>query len=340
MLRATPLLSGIVLALGLCRIAAAMEPHLKYPRPCCPPNYPPGVGAYGYFPTTWRSWPCEERPEVTNPRSVGAEHLPTPSGQEQVPLPQATPLTQPGPSALRGGTQPAPGTAVPEPQPGGHAAPEMPGLPGGPTVPEGPATPGIQGLPGGPVTPPVEPKSEKKSATPLPEGGLPGLPVEPGPLPTPGSPKSSATPPALDLNPPTQPSQTTPKAAEAIPSQEKLQAKEAVKPNEPAKLPDLPKPSSTEKPSSGMRYEGTQPGGTAAASFEQPAEPRETAPPPRGNRPPQQKRELSAASRVEAITCNMPEPSPSAIKATTYKMPEPPITLEIIDRSAAERPVP
>jgi hypothetical protein len=343
MVRSTVLLSGIVLALGLGRIVAATEPHLKYPRPCCPSNCPPGVGTYGYFPTTWRSWPCEERPEITNPRSIGAERLSTPQGREQVPLPQATPLAQPAPSVPRGGTLPTPGTAIPEPQ-----------APGGP---------GMPGLPGGPATPPVEPKGEKPT-TPLPEGGLPGLPVEPGPAQTPVLPKSSATVPTLDLNPPSQPSKETPKVGEAVPSQEKPQAKEpekpqlkepekppakepakpqakeAAKPDELPKLQDLTKPPSTEKASPGVRYQGTQPGGTAAASFEQPAEPRDAVPSARGSRPAPEKRDASAAHRAEAITVNMPEPSPNEIKATTYKMPEPAIKLEIIDHSAAERSVP
>jgi hypothetical protein len=144
----------------------------------------------------------------------------------------------------------------------------------------------------------------------------------------------------LDLNPPGQPSQPAAKAAEAVPSQEKTPATGTTKPNEPSTLPVLPKPSPTEKPSSGMRYEGAQPGGAAAASFQQPAEPRETLPPlPRG-RVTQQKQESSDASRVEAITVIVPEPSPIAIKPTTYKIPELPVTLDIIDHSAAERSVP
>ena len=123
MVRSTVLLSGIVLTVGLCRFVAAAEPHLKYPRPCCPSNCPPGTGIYGYFPTTWRNWPCEDRPEVTNPHSVPAEHLPTPQGQEPVALPQPTPLGQPAPSGPGAGMQP-PGAAVPQLQgPGGPAAP-------------------------------------------------------------------------------------------------------------------------------------------------------------------------------------------------------------------------
>ncbi len=60
MVRSIILLSGIVLTLGVCRIAAAATPHLVYPRPCCPNGCVPNVGTYGYFPTTWRAWPCEE----------------------------------------------------------------------------------------------------------------------------------------------------------------------------------------------------------------------------------------------------------------------------------------
>jgi hypothetical protein len=60
----------------------------------------------------------------------------------------------------------------------------------------------------------------------------------------------------------------------------------------------------------------------------------------RSSRPAAEKRDASAAHRAEAITVNMPEPSPNEIKATTYKMPEPAIKLEIIEPSAAERSVP
>ena len=121
---------------------------------------------------------------------------------------------------------------------------------------------------------------------------------------------------------------------------EKPQPKEAVKPNEPAKLPELPKPSSSEKPSPGVRYESTQRGGTAAASYEQLSELQNAVPPPSRSQPGEQKRDISGAHRAEAITVTVPEPSPKEIKATTYKMPAPPVELQIIDRDAAERSVP
>ena len=252
MARSTILLGGIVLALGFCPVAAAATPHLMYPRPCCPSNCPPGVGTYGYFPTTWRSWPCEERPEITNPRSVGAERLATPQGQEQLPLPQPQPTPLPQqPSAPRGG-MPTPGAAVPEPQ--ARA----------------------------PVTPPAAPKTEKP-ATPLPEGGLPGLPVEPDQSQVPGLPKAGATPP-LDLNPPSQPGKETTKPSSDVPSQEKPQAKEGVKPAEQPKPQTPPKPSSTEKSLPGAGSESTQRNPTAAASFDERDLPPDTAIRPSGSR--------------------------------------------------------
>ena len=220
--RSTILLSGIVLALGLCRIVAAAAPHLVYPRPSCP-DCAPNASSFGYFPTTWRQWPCEQRPEITNPRSIGAEHLSTPSGREQVPLPQATAVPQQPPIAPKGGTQPMPGAAIPEPQ-----------------------------GPGAPVTPPAGLPGLEKPATPPAEGGLPGLPVEPDQPQTPGLPKAGpAAPPSLDLTPPATPGKEATKPAPVVPSQEKPLLKEGTTPKEPPKLQDLPKPSSNRQSSAG-----------------------------------------------------------------------------------------
>ena len=202
MVRCFALLSGIVLALGLCRAAWA-GPRLEYPRPC-PKACVPNVGGFGYFPTTWRQWPGESRLEQTNPRSVGVEVLPTPEGQEQVPLPRGTAPSQPRPPLPEGILPPSGETTLP--LPGGT----FPPLPGGTILP--PQTPGS--LP----EPPAEPKSEKPSNS-LIEGGLPGLPVEPDQSPVPKpfeggqpkeetkskeqpKPKDTPKPPKTDKSPP------------------------------------------------------------------------------------------------------------------------------------------
>lgn len=60
----------------------------------CPTTPPciPQAKTFGYFETRWREWPGQGKPEEKFPRSVGAEVMPTPPGQEQMPLPRATPL--------------------------------------------------------------------------------------------------------------------------------------------------------------------------------------------------------------------------------------------------------
>ncbi len=79
---------------------------------------------------------------------------------------------------------------------------------------------------------------------------------------------------------------------------------------------------------------------TAAVSFDERSVPRDTALSLIGSRPTERGREGSGAYRADAITATTPEPSPNDVEATTYKMPEPPVKLQIIDRSAADRPVP
>ena len=44
-------------------------------------------GTYGYNDTWWRQWPTQYRPEVSDPRAVGAGRLPTPPGVPEAKLP-------------------------------------------------------------------------------------------------------------------------------------------------------------------------------------------------------------------------------------------------------------
>ena len=178
MIRSLAMLSGIVLALGLGAVVWA-APGAAYPRPCpnvCVPN----VRNFGYFPTTWRQWPGEQRLDQTNPRQFGAEVLPTPQGQaqgqEQLPLPQATP-SQP-PAA-------APQSEIPLP-PGGMAVP--------------------------PEQPPASlPPAEAQPARPLIEGRLPGPPVEPAQPPGATLPQSEQPRAAIKPLEQTRPNETPPR---------------------------------------------------------------------------------------------------------------------------------
>ena len=154
LMRGLTLLGAALAALKLCSIAWAGQ-HLEYPPPP-PTGFVPNTAGFGYFRTTWRQWPGEDHLEQDNPRAIGAKVLPTPEGQEEVPLPKAV-MPPAGP-----GMQPPS-----QPPEGGILPPEGFKIPGTPEMPS-------------------EPNTEKKPNSPL-EGGLPGLPVEPdqSPLPLP-----------------------------------------------------------------------------------------------------------------------------------------------------------
>jgi YHS domain-containing protein len=151
MVRYSILLGGIVLMLGLGGVARAGQAAYPCPSPC-PNACVPNVGGFGYYPTKWRQWPGEQRLEVTNPRALGLEQLPTPEGQENLPTPVTSPET---PTNKPEGNLVPPGGAILPPQ---EPAPQ-------------------QGLPAEPKTPA--------------ESGLPGLPVEPAPGVLPGLPDST-----------------------------------------------------------------------------------------------------------------------------------------------------
>src|SRR4029077_19887587 len=44
-------------------------------------------GTYGYNDTWWRQWPTQDRPQICDPRSVGAARLPPPPGVPEAKLP-------------------------------------------------------------------------------------------------------------------------------------------------------------------------------------------------------------------------------------------------------------
>ena len=144
---------------------------------CCTVN----TVTWGYYETQWRQWPCGQKPEEHFPASVGAQPIPTPPGQEQIPLPKATLLP-----------------SKPEPTKENLATPAEPeGKPFNPVLPEGilplvpsnrqpeKTLPGLEPTPLPPRTPaePKEPSAPKepkapKLESPVLEGVLPGLPLD------------------------------------------------------------------------------------------------------------------------------------------------------------------
>jgi len=218
MVRSVAILTGIVLALGACKLAHAAQQFTQPTRPC-PTNCIPNAGNYGYYPTVWRQWPGDDRPEQTNPRSVGATVIPTPQGHEQLPLPKAAAPAQTPPAQPKG--------PAAQPQEGGILPPLAP-----PAPPEIPAEPKPQ-------------QSPKSSA----EGGLPGLPVEPNqsvlPSPFETGPKKEE-PKAKEQ--PKEPPKEQPKPKAASKPQEQPKSQGQPKPKADPKPQEQPKPKTEPKP--------------------------------------------------------------------------------------------
>lgn len=181
-----------LLLLGPGAWAAAQEPvTVPCPGGCqCIPN----AKAFGYFPTRWREWPGELRPDKAFPQVIGRELVPTPPGAvvppppKEVILPETlvAPSPVPMPPLSHGGImQPEMGTALPQNVPTPAPDAPMPAMPLEPAVPL-PQTPPEQGvLPAIPLEPP-------ETMPPLPsmEQGLPGLqPQGNPPLPPPTRPE-------------------------------------------------------------------------------------------------------------------------------------------------------
>jgi YHS domain-containing protein len=143
----------------------------------------PNAQGYGFFDTRWRQWPGEPRPDINFPQSIGAEVVPTPQGQRQLPPSKAKvtpgkPPFQPGVLPPEEGLQPGRGTPF---------LPEPPvAVPGEPR--ESPAKP-----PGeAPAKPPVKTPAEPPTKTPA------EAPAERPPNAPPEAPKkSAAVPPRL-----------------------------------------------------------------------------------------------------------------------------------------------
>ena len=143
---------------------------------CCWPN----AANFGYFRSSWRQWPGEDRPDQRFPSALGREVLPTPEGREELPAPPAEKSPQRGllPPGL-----PEPGESIVPP--GGTTQDRPLMIPGGLEEPADslrrpllPAAPGV--VPGlTPGTPPGQPDSvippppapERRPTVPPAEGG-------------------------------------------------------------------------------------------------------------------------------------------------------------------------
>ena len=109
--------------LGLLGVSAASgnpgDPYRHYPpgRFCasCGPTggclCVPNARYFGYFPTLWRTWPCEPRPNKAFPQAVGAEPI-FPPPAENLPLPAQKGPKAPEPTFDRG-YPPPPAPALP-----------------------------------------------------------------------------------------------------------------------------------------------------------------------------------------------------------------------------------
>lgn len=159
-----------------------------YGCPTCQAN----VQFFGHYPTRWRPWPGETRPDIHFPQSIGAEPIKRPAGETPPVLPheKLEPII------------PKPGQAFPEPAPLEPAVPP-PDLPGGvgsgemqnqQIPPAGTGVPAPMNKANPPAASPFQ--TEPAPTPPLPPSqGLPGPGAQPpAPLPQGAPPVPSPTP--------------------------------------------------------------------------------------------------------------------------------------------------
>ncbi|MGQ9563718.1 MAG: hypothetical protein ACUVQG_10515 [Thermogutta sp.] len=167
--------------IGLGLLAVSGYPQVEaYDCPTCG-TCQANVQFFGHYPTRWRPWPGESRPDIHFPQSIGAEPTKRPAGESIPELPKE--ILQPVvPRPQQFLPESSPAEAMPEPQPG-------PFLP--PSAPMPPVSPGLD------TTVPSQTKSSTELPPPQsapmslpPAAGLPSAPVpqpqgEPSDLPSP-----------------------------------------------------------------------------------------------------------------------------------------------------------
>jgi len=210
----------------------------------------PNVGSFGYYPTTWRRWPGEERREQTFPQSIGAESIPAPEPEGPIPAPFGEPRQAPE-------GMPIPDPTLPDGPPSGPLGGEPLPPPEEP-VPESPALPGAE--------PPAEPPAELPAEPPaeLPAEPPAGVPAEPNPMPlSPGGLPDSFGPPESPIPEPSPlPGMENPPLAEP-PGASGLPEPEPALPEEPAA--PAPLDPTGEDPIPGLRSLPADGGAAAAA---------------------------------------------------------------------------
>lgn len=139
------------------------------------------VQFFGHYPTRWRPWPGESRPDIHFPQSIGAEPTKRPAGESIPELPKE--ILQPVvPRPQQFLPEPSPAEAMPEPRPGAFSPPSAP-MP--------PVTPGLdttvpsQTKPSSELPPPQSAPMNLPPATGLPSAPVPQPQGEPSDLPSP-----------------------------------------------------------------------------------------------------------------------------------------------------------
>lgn len=178
----------------VCLAVPGYTQGIHYNCPICP-TCQANVQFFGHYPTRWRPWPGESRPDIHFPQSIGAEPTKRPAGETLPELPKET--LQP--------VVPRPRQALPEPLPEETMPESQPGVYPPPTPPMPPVAPGIETSPPQPV-PPAElpPQSSVTSpppaasippaAPPQPQGEPSALPSPMPPAPIPSQPVPPAGP--------------------------------------------------------------------------------------------------------------------------------------------------
>lgn len=97
--------------------------------PCGPPcgcTCVPNARCFGYFPTTWRTWPCDSAPSLPAPHGPGYEPTVAPPNAPPAPMPPE--MTAPEKKPAAKSATPAPAELkpiLPPEEPGPSAVPEL-----------------------------------------------------------------------------------------------------------------------------------------------------------------------------------------------------------------------
>ncbi|HPU07076.1 MAG: hypothetical protein WBH86_16495 [Thermogutta sp.] len=173
--------SLVGLLVGVTWLSVSVVSGADYYCPSCA-TCQANVQFFGHYPTRWRPWPGESRPDIHFPQSIGAEPTKRPAGESRPELPKET-LQPIIPTPRRPFPEPSPADTMPEPQGEAYPPPSAPMPPAVPslntaTPPSPPPVPPAEAPPQMPPTsvPPATSLPLSPSPQPQPEtGNLPGL---------------------------------------------------------------------------------------------------------------------------------------------------------------------